>query len=75
MRRVLAAISAEDGHATTLIGPLAGAVGGVLLGIGAANDNDGLAIGGGIVLGVGLLAGSILHHMVMDWEMYRRTEK
>ncbi len=75
MRRVLAAIRAEDGHATTLIGPLAGAVGGVLLGIGAANDNDGLAIGGGIVLGVGLLAGSILHHMVMDWEMFRRTEK
>ncbi|KAA0231980.1 hypothetical protein EDM76_10560 [bacterium] len=75
MHRLHAFLDKEDGHAPILIGPLIGAVGAVLLGVGAGNDNDGLAIAGGIVLAVGLLGGAFIRHMTMDWEMFRRTEK
>ena len=47
----------------------------VLLGIGAANDSGALAIIGGIVGGVGVLAASVLDHMRVDYDMYNRLEK
>jgi len=75
MERLLTAVNREEGHAPTLIGPLVGAVGAVLLGIGAAKDNGTLGVVGGIVLAVGLIAASVIHHMVIDWEMFRRTSK
>ncbi len=74
-QRMLTAINREEGHAPTLIGPLIGAIGAVLLGIGAAKDNGTLDVIGGIVLGVGLIAASVIQHMVIDYEMFRRTSK
>ena len=73
--RLLAAMNREEGHARTIIGPFVGAVGAVMLGIGAAKENGTLDVIGGIVLGVGLIAGSVIQHMVIDWEMFRRTSK
>ncbi|MBE7520273.1 MAG: hypothetical protein HS107_13625 [Thermoflexaceae bacterium] len=75
MHGFLSSLNNEDGHAPILVGPLIGAVGAVLLGIGAGNDNGGLAVAGGVVLAAGLLAGAFIRHMTMDWEMYRRTGK
>ena len=66
----------EGGHAPTLVGVLIGGVGAVLLGIGAAMDDAGaLAVIGGIVLAVGLLAESVISHMAVDYDVFRRLDK
>ena len=65
----------EEGHATVAGGTLVGVVGAILLTIGAANDTDVLTIIGGIVLAVGLLAGSLLRHRDIDYGVYARLEK
>lgn len=63
----------EEGHALPLLGALVGAAGAVMLGFGAANDNDGLAIAGGIVAAVGIVGYDLLRHVFIDWEFFRRT--
>jgi hypothetical protein len=65
----------EAGHAPPLGGALIAAVGAVLLGIGAASDGDALAIIGGIVLAVGLLAMLVINHMSVEYDIYRRLGK
>ncbi len=73
--QALAAIHAdESGHAVPALAALAGAIGAILLGIGAANDSGGLAIAGGVIAGVGFLAASILDHMKIDYDLFRRVE-
>ena len=69
---VLAAIDGgEEGHVAPAVGSIAAAVGAVVLAIGSANDSGGLAIVGGIVLGVGILAHSVLHHRQIDYGVFR----
>ena len=66
----------EDGHATAGIGTLIAAVGAILLAIGAASDDMGwLVITGGIVLAVGIIAAGLLHHRVVDYDLYGRLDK
>lgn len=65
----------EQGHAQTLPGMVVAAAGAIALGIGAANDTGWLAIVGGIVLGVGIIALSVLEHMAIDYDVYARLEK
>jgi hypothetical protein len=65
----------ESGHAQPAIATLAAAIGGVVLGIGAAADSDIAAIIGGVVLGLGILAAGVLNHMTVDYDMYDRLEK
>ena len=64
----------EEGHGRTLPGMLLAAAAAVVLGIGAGIDNDWMACIGGIVLGVGLLVMMVQHHMVVDYDIYRRLE-
>lgn len=64
----------EEGHAKSALGALVGAAGAVLLGIGAANDTGWLAITGGIVLAVGVVAAGAVYHAVVDYEIYDRLE-
>lgn len=76
LRRVIAELMAgEEGHATAAVGNLIALVGAIVLGIGAANDTGWLAITGGIVLGVGIVASGVLHHRVIDYDIYARVEK
>lgn len=72
---VRAAHEHEEGHAMPAVASLIGAVGAILLGIGAANDSGALAITGGIVAGLGFLAGAILEHTKVDYDVYRRIEE
>jgi hypothetical protein len=65
----------EEGHALPGLGALLGAAGAVMLGFGAAGDNDAIAIVGGIVAGVGILAASVLEHMNVDYNVFDRLEK
>ncbi len=67
--------SDEEGHAVPAVGALVGAVGAILLGIGAANDSGALAITGGVLAGVGILAASVLDHMMVEYGIYDRLEK
>lgn len=66
--------SNEQGHAVPAVASLIGAIGAILLGIGAANDSGGLAIAGGVLAGVGFLAGAVLEHMNVDYDVFRRLE-
>lgn len=75
-RIVGAVIRGEQGHGATLAAPVIAAVGAVLLGIGAAGDDLGwLAIAGGIVLAVGLIALTVINHGTVEKGMYGRLDK
>lgn len=66
----------EDGHGEPYIGVLLGAAGLVALGIGAAADDMGwLAITGGILAAVGLIAGFAINHATVEKGMYGRLDK
>ena len=65
----------EEGHAEPTIGALVGGVGAILLGIGAAADTGWLAIVGGIVLAVGLLAMLVINHMTVEYNIFGRLDK
>jgi hypothetical protein len=76
LHRIIEALAkGEEGHAVAGLGTLIGAVGAILLTIGAAGDTDWLVWVGGIVLAVGILAAGILHHQSVDYDMYARLEK
>ncbi len=64
----------EEGHGMPLIGSLIGAVGAIVLAIGAANDTGALAIVGGIVLAVGLFATLVIQHMTVEYGIYGRLD-
>jgi hypothetical protein len=68
-------MGSEDGHALPGLATLIAGIGAVALGIGAANDTGWLAITGGIVAGVGIVAAGVLHHQQIDYELFRRTDK
>lgn len=73
--RILALLNSEDGHAATLPGILLGGAGAIVLAVGAANDSGLVAIIGGVVLAVGLLATSVLAHMGIEYDIYDRLNK
>ncbi len=75
MKRLSQAVQREDGHAQPFAGALIGAVGAILLAIGAANGTGALAIAGGITLAVGLFATLVIQHMSIDYDVYGRIEK
>ncbi len=75
IRSVKHALSSEQGHGQPLLGIVIGAAGAIILAIGAANDTGALAITGGIVLAVGLLATLLIQHMSVEWDIYRRLEE
>lgn len=64
----------DSGHATTAAGALLGAIGLVLLGIGAANGTGWMAIGGGILGAVGLLGYEIVRHTQFDYRVFRHID-
>jgi hypothetical protein len=68
-------VRGEEGHGITLVGALIGAIGAILLAIGSANDTGVLAIIGGIVLSVGLVAMLLLQHMGVDYDIFARLDK
>ena len=76
VRRTLAKIvsEGEEGHGAPLPGALIGGAGAILLAIGAANDTGALAIGGGIVLAVGLMAMMVLNHMTIEYGIFKRLD-
>jgi hypothetical protein len=65
----------EDGHAGTVPGLVIGAGGAIALGIGAAADLGWLAIVGGVVLGIGIIAASVLNHMKVEYDIFARLDK
>ena len=71
----LAVHEQEEGHAIPALAALLGAVGAILLGIGAANDSGALAITGGILAAGGILGASLLEHVMVDYGLYDRIEK
>lgn len=67
--------ASEEGHALPAVAALVGAAGAVVLGIGAANDSGGLAIAGGIITAVGIVAASLLDHIKVDYGIFDRLNK
>ena len=62
----------EEGHATPFFLSILAAAGAIALGIGAAEDSSIVAIIGGVVLGVGVVAALLVNHMVVDYDIFRR---
>ncbi len=75
IRTFIRVLNEEKGHAVTMPGVMLGGAGAVLLGIGAANDSGLLAIIGGVVLAVGLLATSLLAHMGIEYGIFGRLDE
>jgi hypothetical protein len=75
-RNIVTSLHREEGHAGPGVASLVAGIGAVLLGIGAAGDDLGwLAIVGGIVLGVGVIAALLLDHMQVEYGIFDRLEK
>lgn len=64
----------ETGHVMVGVPALVAAIGAVLLGYGAAQD-DTIAVIGGWVLGLGVFATAIAGHRGVDYEVYERLNK
>jgi hypothetical protein len=65
----------ESGHVMVGMPSLLATIGAIVLGYGAAGDSDVAAIGGGFILGLGIMAASIMRHRSIDYEVYERLEK
>jgi hypothetical protein len=65
----------EGGHAAPLLGSLLAAVGGIVLGIGAARDAGTAAVIGGILLAVGVVAETLLQHVFVEYGIFRRLDR
>ena len=74
-QQLIALTNEEDGHGAPLIGVLISGVGTVALAIGAANGTGWIAVAGGIVAFLGLAVSSVLAHLTIDYDIYRRLEK
>ncbi len=68
-------IEGEEGHANVGIASLIPAAGAIVLGIGAANDTGWMAVAGGIVLGLGLVAHELARHSTIDKGIYGRLDR
>lgn len=68
-------LDGEAGHIAPLPGMLVAAAGAVLLGIGAANDTGWLAVVGGIAAAAGLVASTVMHHVGVEYEFYKRLDE
>ncbi len=64
----------EEGHATPFFLSIFAAAGAVALGIGASEDSSIVAIIGGVVLGVGVIAALLVNHITIDYDIYRRLD-
>ena len=65
----------EEGHAEVGVPALVGAIGAILLTIGAAGDTDVLIWIGGIVLAVGLFVAALARHRFIDYTTWERLDK
>ena len=74
-QQLMALANEEDGHGAPLVGVLISGVGTVALGIGAANGTGWIAIAGGIAAFLGLGVSSVLAHLTIDYDIYRRLDK
>ena len=75
LRSIWRSLNSEEGHGLQFLGVLPAAIGAVLLGIGAANGTDWMAIAGGIALAVGVSVTPILAHSNIDYDVFTRLNK
>jgi membrane protein YdbS with pleckstrin-like domain len=71
---LLKMLRGEDGHAGPVPAALLAAAGAIVLGVGAANGTGWLAVVGGVVLALGILATLVLNHVTVEYDMYARLE-
>ncbi len=64
----------EEGHAELLLAAMVAAVGAIALAIGAAEDSYIVAVVGGVVLGLGVIAAAMAHHIKVDYDIYKRLD-
>ena len=65
----------ERRHVEVGVPALVAAIAAIVLAISAAADSDVITIISGVVLGVALLAASILRHRQIDYSVYDRLDK
>jgi membrane protein YdbS with pleckstrin-like domain len=67
-------IAGEQGHAGPLPGMLIGAIGAILLGVAVAGDWGWLAIVAGIMVAIGIVGAFLMHHLMVEYDIYARIE-
>ncbi len=75
LTKILALLSAEEGHTAPLPGLLLGGAGAIVLAVGSAIDTGWVAIIGGVGLAVGMVAASVLAHMGVEYDIYERLNE
>jgi len=76
MRKMIQRIRDDErGHVIVGVPSLAAGIGAVMLGFGAAEDSYGLAVAGGIVLGVAIFLTGLARHREIDYDVFSRLDK
>ena len=65
----------EEGHAAPFFLSILAAAGAIALAIGAAEDSYIVAVVGGVVLGIGVVASLLVHHTAVDYDVFRRLDE
>ncbi len=65
----------ESGHVEVGGPGLVGAIGAIILGIGATGSSDVVTIGGGVVLAVGIMGASLARHRLIDYDLWKRLDE
>ena len=72
MRIMCQRARSEERHAPLFLLSIVAGLGAIALGIGAAEDSYIVAVVGGVVLGLGVVAALAIHHAAVDYDIYRR---
>jgi|RhiMetdeSRZDD1v2_1073273.scaffolds.fasta_scaffold2188583_2 hypothetical protein len=65
----------ERGHIEVGLPALVAGIAAIVLAIGAASDSDVVTIVSGVVLGLAILAASVLRHRQIDYSVYDRLDR
>ena len=65
----------ETGHVPPFLASAVAGAGAVALGIGEATDTGWLAIAGGVVAGLGIIAYDVIRHTTLDKGFFGRLDK
>jgi len=76
MRRMLQRIRDDErGHVMVGVPSLVAAIGAIVLGYGAAGNDDTVTVIGGFVLGVGIFVTGLARHRSIDYDVWKRLDE
>lgn len=65
----------ERGHVMVGVPSLVGAIGAIMLGYGAAGNDDTVTVIGGFILAVGIFVTGLARHRTIDYDVWKRLDE